>query len=145
MVNFVYTGCTTVCPVTSSIFSMLQQHLGERMGKEVALVTITVDPSRETPHRLLNYSQNSNPGAAWNWLTGDKGSVDQALHAFGAYTPNFEDHPAMLKIGLYVENFEARKPMLPIGNTCTGHWQKITPNLPPQVIATKLKEMADGV
>ena len=99
VVNFVYTSCTTVCPVTSSIFSMLQQRLGERMGREVALVTITVDPSRDTPHRLLKYSQNFNPGAAWNWLTGDKGAVDQALRAFGAYTPNFEDHPAMLLIG----------------------------------------------
>ena len=99
VVNFVYTSCTTVCPVTSSIFSMLQQSLGERMGKEVALVTITVDPSRDTPHRLLKYSQNFNPGAAWNWLTGDKGAVDRALRAFGAYTPNFEDHPAMVLIG----------------------------------------------
>lgn len=99
VVNFVYTNCTTVCPVTSSIFSMLQQSLGERMGKDVALVTITVDPARDTPHRLLKFSQSFNPGAAWNWLTGDKGEVDRALRAFGVYTPNFDDHPAMVLIG----------------------------------------------
>lgn len=98
-VNFVYTSCTTVCPVTSSIFSMVQRDFGARLGSEVALVTITVDPARDTPHRLQTYAKNFNPGNDWNWLTGDKTSVDRALRAFGAYTPAFEDHPAMVLIG----------------------------------------------
>lgn len=98
-VNFVYTSCTTVCPVTSSIFSMVQRDLGARLGGEFALVTITVDPARDTPQRLQNYAKNFNPGNDWNWLTGDKTSVDRALRAFGAYTPAFEDHPAMVLIG----------------------------------------------
>jgi len=98
-INFVYTTCTTVCPVVSSIFTMVQKSIGERMGKDVALITITVDPTRDTPHRLLKYSKNFNPGAGWSWLTGDKKTVDKTLSALGAYTPNFEDHPAMVLIG----------------------------------------------
>lgn len=99
VVNFVYTNCTTVCPVTSSIFSMLQQRLGDRVGKEIALITITVDPARDTPHRMLTFSKSFNPGPGWSWLTGDKKTVDKALLAMGAYTPSFEDHPAMVLIG----------------------------------------------
>jgi len=99
VIDFVYTTCTTVCPVVSSIFSMLQKRLGERMDKDITLITITVDPTRDTPHRLLSYSKNFNPGAGWSWLTGDKKTVDKALIALGAYTPNFEDHPAMVLIG----------------------------------------------
>ena len=99
VVNFVYTNCTTVCPVTSSIFSMVQKRFGEQMGQEVALVTITVDPARDNPHRMRTFAKNFNPGDGWSWLTGDKGNVDEALKAFGAYTPNFEDHPAMVLIG----------------------------------------------
>ncbi|MDH3763631.1 MAG: SCO family protein [Gammaproteobacteria bacterium] len=99
VVNFVYTNCTTVCPVTSSIFSMVQQHLGEQVGKDVALVTITVDPVRDTPHRMMSYAKNFNPGAGWSWLTGEKRIVDEVLDAFGAYTVNFEDHPAMVLVG----------------------------------------------
>jgi protein SCO1/2 len=98
-INFVYTTCTTVCPVVSSIFTMVQKNFGELMGKDVVLITITVDPTRDTPHRLLKYSKNFNPGAGWSWLTGDKKTVDKTLSALGAYTPNFEDHPAMVLIG----------------------------------------------
>jgi len=98
-INFVYTTCTTVCPVVSTIFSMVQNRLIERMNKDIALITITVDPTRDTPHRLLSYSKNFNPGAGWSWLTGDKKTVEKALSAMGAYTPNFEDHPAMVLIG----------------------------------------------
>jgi len=99
VVNFAYTNCATVCPVTSSIFSMLQNRLDGLLGEEVTLITITVDPARDNPHRLQEYAKNFNPDDSWYWLTGDKGSVDAALKAFGAYTPAFEDHPAMVLIG----------------------------------------------
>jgi protein SCO1/2 len=99
VIDFVYTTCTTVCPVVSTILSMVKTRLIERMDKDIALITITVDPTRDTPHRLLSYSKNFNPGAGWSWLTGDKKTVDKALSAMGAYTPNFEDHPAMVLIG----------------------------------------------
>lgn len=98
-INFVYTNCTTVCPVTSSIFSMVQTGIGEQMGEDVALITITVDPARDNPHRMRNFSKNFNPGDGWSWLTGEKASIDATLKALGAYTPNFEDHPAMVLIG----------------------------------------------
>lgn len=99
VINFVYTSCTTVCPVVSSIFSMVQNRLSGIMNKDVALITVTVDPTRDTPHRLSLFAKNFNPGAGWSWLTGDKKTVDKALNAMGAYTPNFEDHPAMVLIG----------------------------------------------
>jgi len=99
VVNFVYTNCTTVCPVTSTIFSMVQNHLDGRMGEEVVLVTLTVDPARDTPQRLRSYANSFAPGEDWIWLTGDNGTVESALRAFGAYTANFEDHPAMVLVG----------------------------------------------
>jgi protein SCO1/2 len=99
VVNFVYTNCTTVCPVTSTIFSMLQKSLASRLGSEVVLVTLTVDPARDTPYRLRSYAKNFAPGEAWSWLTGDNSAVESALRAFGSYTANFEDHPAMILVG----------------------------------------------
>lgn len=99
VVNFVYTNCTTVCPVTSTIFSMLQKDLDRQLGTEVVLVTLTVDPARDTPQRLRSYAKNFAPGQAWSWLTGDNGMVESALRAFGAYTVAFEDHPAMVLVG----------------------------------------------
>jgi protein SCO1/2 len=60
---------------------------------------LTVDPTRDTPYRLLSYAKKYNAKKGWHWLTGDKKLVDKVLKTFGAYTPLFEDHPAMVLIG----------------------------------------------
>jgi len=99
VVNFVYTTCTTVCPVSSATLAQLQERLGARLGTQVQLVSITVDPLRDTPARLKEYSARHEAGGGWLWLTGSKANVDAALKAFGAYTPNPEDHPAMTLVG----------------------------------------------
>ena len=99
VVNFIYTSCTTVCPVSSATFQQLQQRLGASLGKEVVLVSITVDPLRDTPQRLREYGARYRAAEGWTWLTGAKPDVDGALKGFGAYTPNFEDHPATVLVG----------------------------------------------
>jgi len=99
IVNFVYTACTTVCPVTSASFSQLQERLGGALGKEVVLVSISVDPLRDTPERLREYAKRFGARDGWVWLTGEKCDVDEVLKGFGAYTANFEDHPAMVLVG----------------------------------------------
>ncbi|HEY5637813.1 MAG TPA: SCO family protein [Burkholderiales bacterium] len=99
VVSFVYTTCTTVCPVLSATMSQLQQRLGARLGEKALLVSITVDPQRDTPARLKEYSAQHGAGADWRWLTGSKGDVDAVLKAFGTFTPNPEDHPAITMIG----------------------------------------------
>jgi len=99
VVNFVFTTCTTVCPVTSATFQQLQGKLGTALGKEVVLVSISVDPLRDTPERMHEYAARYQAGAGWTWLTGAKRDVDAVLRGFGAYTPNYEDHPAMVLVG----------------------------------------------
>lgn len=100
VVNFVYTHCTTVCPVTSATFELLQRKLGDALGRDVVLVSITVDPLRDTPWRLREFASRYDAGAGWHWLTGAKPDVDEVLKGFGAYTPDFADHPAMVLVGM---------------------------------------------
>ena len=99
VVNFIYTTCTTICPVASATFQQLQNRLAAALGKEVVLVTISVDPLRDTPQRLREHAGRWQAGEGWVWLTGAKPDVDSTLKGFGAYTPRFEDHPAMILIG----------------------------------------------
>jgi protein SCO1/2 len=99
LVTFVYTTCTTACPPLSALFADLQERLGERAGREVALVTMTVDPVRDTPLRLKAYAAQFNAGPGWSFLTGSRPAVDEVLTALGAYTPNFTDHPSMVLVG----------------------------------------------
>jgi protein SCO1/2 len=99
LVNFIYTTCTTVCPVSSASFQQLQQKLGPRLGKEVVLVSVTVDPLRDTPQRLREYAARYEAREGWAWLTGAKPDVDSVLKGLGAYSARFEDHPAMVLVG----------------------------------------------
>jgi len=98
VMGFVYTTCTTVCPVTSALFEQLQTKLGPRLGSEVRLVSMTVDPVRDTPARLKAYAARHHAGAEWRWLTGDTPTVTRALDAFGAYNADFTQHPAMILV-----------------------------------------------
>jgi len=100
VVNFVYTTCTTICPVSSATMAELQRRLGAKVGAEVQLVTLTTDPARDTASRLKEYSARLGAGPGWHWLTGRKDDIDTVLKAFGAYTPNPEDHPAMTLVGV---------------------------------------------
>ena len=70
VMGFVYTSCTTVCPVVSAIMQKVQMQLGERAGREVQLVSISVDPLRDTPARLREYASLYKAGPGWTWLTG---------------------------------------------------------------------------
>ena len=99
VMDFVYTSCTTVCPVLSAVFGQIQNKLGDQLGKDVTLVSVSVDPIRDTPQRLKAYSARHDARPGWIWLTGQKATMDEVLDGLGAYSPNFEDHPAMVLVG----------------------------------------------
>lgn len=100
VMDFVYTTCTTICPVLSALFTQVQGKLGnDVVGSEVRLVSVSVDPIRDTPQRLKAYSAKHHAGEGWLWLTGPKPAVDDVLTGLGAYSTNFEEHPSMVLIG----------------------------------------------
>jgi protein SCO1/2 len=99
VMDFVYTTCTTVCPVLTALLSQVQERLGDRLGTEVLLVSMTVDPTRDTPERLKAYAEDRGAGPGWLWLTGAKPTVESVLDGLGAYSPRFEDHAAMVLVG----------------------------------------------
>lgn len=99
VMDFVFTTCTTVCPVLSAVFARVQGQLGERLGKDVTLVSVSVDPTRDTPARLKAYSSSQRAKAGWRWLTGSQENVREVLVGLGAYTPNAVNHAPMVLVG----------------------------------------------
>ena len=99
VMDFIYTTCTTVCPVISAVFGQVQNKLGDQLGDDVVLVSVSVDAVRDTPKRLKAYSKIHRAQPGWIWLTGNKRTMDEVLDGLGAYSPNFEDHAAMVLIG----------------------------------------------
>jgi protein SCO1/2 len=100
VVDFIYTTCTTICPIFSATMASVQERLEDRLGRDVLLITVTVDPQRDTPRRLREYAaKHQARHRGWTFLTGSKPDIDAVNKALGSYTPNFDDHPPMVMVG----------------------------------------------
>ncbi|HVF50839.1 MAG TPA: SCO family protein [Pyrinomonadaceae bacterium] len=99
VVNAFFTTCTSVCPPMSRNFEKIQEALGERLGKEVFLVSISVDPATDTPPRLKEYAEKFHARPGWLFLTGKKENVDWALYKLGQYVESKDDHKTIIIIG----------------------------------------------
>jgi protein SCO1/2 len=93
---FIYTSCTTVCPLTSHTLSELQSKLGPDRDR-VHLVSISIDPEQDTPARLRDYAKTFNAGPEWQHYTGTRAASETAQRAFDVYRGAKMDHsPATL-------------------------------------------------
>lgn len=96
-INFIFTNCTTICPPLAATFARLQKEMGDKIGKDVHLISISVDPLTDTPERLKAWGAKFKAGAGWTFVTGEKQEMDKLLNALGAAVSKREDHtPAMI-------------------------------------------------
>lgn len=98
-INTFFTTCTNICPPMNRNFEKMQDALGDRLGKDVFLVSITVDPETDTPTRLKEYSRRFHARPGWMFLTGKKENVDWALYKLGQYVETKDDHTSIFIIG----------------------------------------------
>ncbi|HEX8852866.1 MAG TPA: SCO family protein [Pyrinomonadaceae bacterium] len=98
-INFIFTTCTTICPPLGATFARVQRDLGERTGRDVHFISVSVDPVTDTPERLKAWGAKFKAGAGWTFVTGDKASVDNLLRALGAASSRREDHTPTVIIG----------------------------------------------
>jgi len=91
VLSFIYTSCTTVCPLTSHTLSQLQNLLGAARDS-VHLVSISIDPEFDTPARLHNYAATFGAGPEWQHYTGTLAASKRAQTAFNVYRGNKMDH-----------------------------------------------------
>ena len=99
VMSFIYTSCTTVCPVVSSIMGKVQKQLGARVGSEVQLVSISIDPQRDDAKRLNDYASTFQNGPGWSWLTGSVQSVNETLKGLGSFSGDFKSHQPLILVG----------------------------------------------
>jgi len=91
VLNFVYTSCTTICPLSSQEFSLLQKRLG-RDRERVHLVSISIDPEQDTPEQLREYAGHFRAGKEWDYYTGEVAASVKAQLAFGVYRGDKMSH-----------------------------------------------------
>lgn len=108
VMNFIYTRCTSVCPTLGVGFSRLQELEKERLGREVNLISVTLDPENDTPERLLAWGERYHAAPGWTMLGGAPRDVERLLEALSVYTAVKESHV----------------PIVLAGNDRTGQWRR---------------------
>jgi protein SCO1/2 len=83
-VNFIFTTCTTICPVMSATFSQMLRALGPD-AERIRLVSITIDPEHDSPAVLAEYARRFDAPPGWRFLTGSPDDVERVLRAFDAW------------------------------------------------------------
>ena len=99
VIDTFFTTCGLICPILGAIFSDLQEQLGDRLDREVRLISITVDPLTDIPPRLKKYAEQWEARPGWLFLTGEKKAVDRVLEGIGMYSSDFSEHPSAFLVG----------------------------------------------
>jgi protein SCO1/2 len=97
--NFVFTTCTTICPPMGANFGRLQDELGERLGKDVFLISVSVDPTTDTPQRLKAWGDKFGARQGWTLVTGDQQEVERLLKSLQVFNADIADHAPVVLIG----------------------------------------------
>ena len=126
--NFVFTTCTTICPPMGAIFGRLQDELGDRLGDEVHLVSVSVDPATDTPERLAAWAANFDAREGWTLVTGETVTIERLLKALGVFTADAADHA----------------PVALVGHDPSGTWTRTYGLAGPADLAAILEEVAAG-
>jgi protein SCO1/2 len=128
VISFMFTTCEDACPLINASLQRVQERLKDRMGKDIFFVSITVDPKVDTSAVLADYRKQFKAGPGWLYLTGTEKNVETVGNKMGQ-----------------VFDKEAHLTALLVGNTKTARWRKIPANLSDTVIATQVKDIADGI
>ena len=89
--NFIFTTCTTICPVMTATFLQMQRELGAD-AERVHLVSISIDPEYDRPDVLATYIKQFQADKNWTFLTGETKDIVNVLRSFDAYTGSKMSH-----------------------------------------------------
>ena len=108
IINSFFATCQGSCLPMNRNLEKLQEALGDHVGRDVHIISISVDPTVDTPANLKEYAKKLHARPGWYFLTGDKQNVDFALYKLGQFVSAKQDH-----LSIFI-----------IGNERTGLWKK---------------------
>lgn len=95
-INFVFTSCTSSCPLSTAVFRQVQKGSGIQQAQ---LITISVDPVNDTPEKFLLFSKKFNAQQGWAFITGEKTVISGLLKNLGVYSASKNEHTNMVIVG----------------------------------------------
>ncbi len=94
LLNFIFTTCSSVCPLASQTFAEFRDRLGTQVSG-VHLMSISIDPEQDTPARLREYARKYHAGPEWQYYTGSLDASLAVQRAFDVYRGDKMSHTAV--------------------------------------------------
>src|ERR1700710_863553 len=104
LINFFFTGCDAICPLMTENLARVQELLGARVGKDIFMASITLQPEFDTPEVLAAYAKGYHAGPGWQFLTGKRDDIELLRHRLGfvdsdpAQDADLEQHIGTVRI-----------------------------------------------
>jgi len=104
-INMVYTSCKLTCPLVTANLVRVQDLLKERVGRDLFMYSITIDPKRDTPRVLKRFASAHGVGKGWQFLTGKPDDIEQLRRKLGfrwadpVRDANKDNHTGNLRYG----------------------------------------------
>lgn len=99
VVSFVFTSCAFVCPMQGESLSKIQAALGERLGRDVNLISISTDPAKDTPERLKAWGARFGAKSGWTLVTGRGAEIAKLAEAFTGSATYRGEHSPVVFVG----------------------------------------------
>ncbi|GLZ88671.1 hypothetical protein Pres01_47220 [Metapseudomonas resinovorans] len=105
VLNMMYASCGRNCPTATANLRKVQQMLGDRVGRDIFMYSITLQPELDQPRHLQEYVDKFHIGPGWEYLTGDPQDILELRYALGFYDVdpivdgNQLTHTGMVRIG----------------------------------------------
>lgn len=99
LINTMFTTCPSICPPMMTNLAKVAELLKPYLGKQVVMISVSVDPENDTPAVLKQYAARFHVGPGWYLLTGKRAQVDAVLAKLGDEDPDKNRHSGMLFVG----------------------------------------------
>ncbi len=99
VVNFFYSDCTDLCSLSTARMAQVYEWLGERMGRDIFFVSITLDPENDTPEKLAAFAKGFDIDKGWTFLTGSRENIDIIRGKLGEKARTLALHRSDMVIG----------------------------------------------
>ena len=115
-INFMFATCRNACPAATEHLVAVQKALAERGQGDVTLLSISLEPERDTPEVLRGYAQVHGAAPGWYFLTGKRDDIELLRRKLGAYDldPVVDADPTQ-HAGIVI-----------LGNEPKGRWRAIS-------------------
>jgi protein SCO1/2 len=125
LVTAYYLSCARACPMQNVVLNKLQKILGDRFGKSIFFLSISVDPANDKWELVKDYAKVWDAKSGWTFLTGKKVNVDWVAY----------------KMGLYVEDPQFHETRYILGNVKTARWVRMPPQSTAEELALRLQDL----